>query len=258
MKNSFIKLFVLSIFTHILMSASCSSDDGVDDNTSDPTQQNDDGNSTSPPSNDPPTGVFIVNMNVSGIGDRAGILGCNRLPIQNDMYLRDSLGLADEMFFGIYGANYNEDGSFPQGLNDFGGPSSPIQGRNKMSLTYILKDDETANAALIVRDALGGKTIGIPSTGCGDPAFDLSKYDCEFRVLEQGSDALGGFDKINYSYEDVPFFSEMYYRIIGDGQYQTFGEYLSTLRVQDTVIKVRVIETVKVQDGERVITYPDL
>ncbi len=240
-----------------LLCVGCSTDQNTDESSIDNSSNS---NSEATPSTDPPNNVFIVNMNASSAGDRASILGCNKLPIQNDMYLRDSLNLGNEMFFGIYGKNFNTNGSVPQGLNDIGRPSSPIQG-NKMSLTFILKDDETANAELVIKDPIDGEFIGVPGFGCGDPSFELLKFDCEFRVLEEGSNALGGFNTLNYSFSDTVFFGDTFYRVTSQDNNEQFGifsEYLSALSVQDTVIKVRILETVRVEGGESIITFPDL
>ena len=248
-------LMLVLVFSPLIFNA-CSTDDTNSENSN----NNDNSNSEVMPSPDPPNDVFIVNMNASSVGDRASILGCNRLPIQNDMYLRDSLGLENEMFFGIYGKNFNTDGSVPQGLNDIGGPFSNLRG-NKMSLTFILKNDETANAELVVKDPIDGEFTGVPGFGCGDPSFELSKFDCEFRVLEEGSNALGGFNTINYSFGDTVFFGDTLYRLTSQDNNEQFGifsEYLSALSVQDTVIKVRILETVRIEGEERIVTFPDL
>lgn len=233
------------MFIMITSCESNSSDDVEDPNLSIPSQE-------------PPTEQFIVNMSVADVGEEAGIFGCHKLPWGGETLYRNAHSLDDEAFFAVLGNNYNVDGTFPTRTgDDFARPGSETS-RNNTGITFVLADDTNANAEIVVSKTFDIEFRGVVGLSCGDTAFEITQFDFKFRALEPNSEVLGPFEEITYHQEEFINISVGNIFVDIDGVDTDVTRFRDLAAQTQNPIKIKILETIIVENGERTIYQPDL
>lgn len=212
------------------------------------------------PSTAPPTDLWIINMSLSGRGGTAGILGCNNIPIHSEKFIRDSLKLTNETFISVFAANYNQDGSFINSFNDYPRPLQTNDNRNKVSLTFIFDDSENANAELVINDpfvSVAGMS-GIVSFSCGDTSHKIGALDFTIREIENDSGVLSDFSEIKFSDEEleIAHVDRIFLDLLDNGPTINYNEFKSMLSTTNAVYKVRIVETLIIENNEKTLFIP--
>jgi hypothetical protein len=207
-------------------------------------------------SDEPPTDLWIINMNAAGKGEKAGIMGCSSLPVSGEANIRDSLNLGNDTFFGVFGANYNTDGSFINAFDAYPSPLSNTDDRNKVSVTFIFDESEQANAELTIKRALKHSTGGIIS--CSNGSHKIDDLVISIREIQQGSGVLSNLGEVKFTDESLTEFERVdrVYVNLGDDFTVTVPELFEKLRAINQTYRIRIVETIIVENNEREIIIP--
>jgi hypothetical protein len=235
--------FVLRCLIVLLCLTSCSSDEETD-----PTDPANNIASTAPPND-----LVFVNMSFGGVGERAPVINCDRLPRSGEDFIRTRLNLPTETLLGLYGVNYNRDGSFPDGRNLIEGYDDLRDNRNKLTLSFAVVDEARADATLTIRNLMFSGNNGFSIVTCFKGSFGLQSGVFEITPKPGFEDRTAGFDKITFTIEDFQNTSSFLNMIIAGDLSQsnmTVPDFQDLVERPTVEIPILMIENSKVENGE--------
>ena len=204
------------------------------------------------PSSEPPNNVAFVNMSFGGVGERAPIKGCTRLPRAGEEFYRTRLDLPTQTLIGLYGVNFNEDGSFIDSSLGIGDYSSTFSGRNKMTVVFAVVDEERANADLTIRNLDMPGEGGTSISSCSLFGWFIDGGTYEVTPRPGFEEVTAGFDKITYTVVDYSSRTLSIMIVAGDLNQSNLNvvDFFDLIKQNTVTIPILMLEYSKVEDGE--------
>lgn len=251
--------------------AMCSSDDDNGEEMQIPDDgngDNEDNNNNVVPSDDITT-LYLTNISRAKKDERLALIKGRNTPIMGNEYYYVNLGLADSIgIFSVTGGSYNTDNSFPTTLEDTYTPYSQNDlERNNVIISFVFTDETSANATLTINTPM---TFETQSSNVSDIGGRVNVREIEtgsFTIKaksERLNDAIPplGKDKDGVVLEAFKFNDEeisalnlngLRYGFDGESPVNiTHQELVDMVKVQDSIIPIKIIETALVQDGQRI------
>jgi hypothetical protein len=246
LKRSLCLPFLLLLTLAVVLNACSSSDDGDPDSNP----------AGAMASSAPPNNLALVNMSFGGVGESAPIKGCQRLPRSSEAFFRNRIDLPTETMIGLFGVNFNQDGSFIDDYNEIGSYDRYDYNRNKFTAVFAVVDETQANATLTLKNLTFSGQGGTSTSTCFKFGAEITSGVLEITPMPGFKEQTGGFDKITYTVVDYSDFSLSSMIIAGDLDQSnlTVLDMFDLVKQNTVTIPILMLENSKVENGEFIFT----